>query len=87
MIRKFCVALTLLDALAVGNTRADLIIGGMFSPTGPNATIGLTDKNATELMPRNISGQPVKYVILEDAVDPSLGSDSPRLRDRNARCG
>lgn len=87
MIRAFGVVLTLLAALAVGNARADRTIGGMFSPTGPNATIGLPGKNATELMPQTIAGQPVKYVILDRAVDPSLGSDLPRLRDRNARCG
>jgi branched-chain amino acid transport system substrate-binding protein len=87
MIRAFCAALMLLAALAVGNTRADLTIGETFSPTGPNATIGLTGKNAIGLMPRTISGQPVKYVIPDDAVDSSLGSDLPRLRGRKARCG
>lgn len=87
MGRAFCVALTLLTALAVENARADLIIDGTFPPTGPNATIGLTGENATEFMPRSISGQPVKYVILDDAVDPGLGSDLPTLRDRNTRCG
>ena len=87
MIRAFCIALTPLAARAVRKPRADLSIGGMFSPTAPNATIGLPAKNATEFMPRTIAGQPVKCVILDDAVDPSIVSVLPRLRDSNARCG
>jgi branched-chain amino acid transport system substrate-binding protein len=65
-------AAALAAALLAGGARADLTIGGMFSATGPNAAIGLPGKNASELMPRTIAGQPVKYVILDDAVDPSL---------------
>lgn len=70
--RYIGIVLSLAAALAAGAARADLTIGGMFSATGPNAAIGLPGKNASELMPRTIAGQPVKYVILDDAVDPSL---------------
>jgi len=72
MIRATCIALALSAAFAAGTARADITIGGMFSATGPNAAIGAPGKNAMELMPKTIAGQPVKYIMLDDAADPSI---------------
>ena len=41
------------------------------STTGPAAALGIPEKNAVLLGPSTIAGQNVKYVVLDDASDPS----------------
>jgi branched-chain amino acid transport system substrate-binding protein len=51
---------------------AQITIGVNVSATGPAASLGIPNKNATMLGPSEIAGQKIKYVYLDDASDPSV---------------
>lgn len=40
--------------------------------TGPAAAIGIPNRQAAELFPREIAGQAVKWIVLDDGGDPSM---------------
>ena len=61
----FAVGLTL-----VSNTYSQIKVGVTFSATGPSASLGIPEKNAFAVMPTEIAGQKVEYIILDDATDP-----------------
>lgn len=50
---------------------AQIKIGANVSLTGPAASLGIPAKNAIEIMPKEIAGQKVQFVILDDASDPT----------------
>jgi branched-chain amino acid transport system substrate-binding protein len=50
---------------------AQIKVGISISTTGPAAAIGASSKNAMLLWPKEIGGQKVEYVMLDDASDPS----------------
>jgi branched-chain amino acid transport system substrate-binding protein len=58
-----------LAALAAQNATAQIKVGVTISTTGPAAAIGAPTKNALLLWPREVAGQKVEYIILDDASD------------------
>lgn len=48
---------------------ADITIGAVLSLTGGGASLGIPERNTIELLPREIAGQKIRYVILDDATD------------------
>lgn len=50
---------------------ADIKVGAILSLTGPAASLGIPEKNTIDLLPRQIAGETVRYIILDDASDPS----------------
>jgi len=48
---------------------ADIRIGVTVSATGPQASLGLPEKNATALWPHEIAGQKIDVIMLDDASD------------------
>jgi branched-chain amino acid transport system substrate-binding protein len=54
-----------------GHARAQIKIGVDIAVTGPAAAIGAPTKNAILLWPKEIAGQKVEYIILDDASDPT----------------
>ena len=50
---------------------AQIKIGVLSSSTGPIALVGLPQKQTIPLLPRQIAGQSVEYIALEDASDPT----------------
>ncbi|SDV49961.1 ABC transporter substrate-binding protein [Chitinasiproducens palmae] len=48
---------------------AQIKIGVTVSSTGPQASLGIPEKNAITLLPRTIAGQSVEYIVLDDASD------------------
>jgi len=48
---------------------AQIKVGVVVSATGPAASLGIPEKNAVALMPREIGGQKVEYIVLDDASD------------------
>lgn len=48
---------------------ADIRIGVTVSATGPQASLGLPEKNATKLWPSEIAGQKIDVIVLDDASD------------------
>ena len=59
------VGLALLSSTAL----ADIRIGVTVSATGPQASLGFPEKNATTLWPREIAGEKVEVIVLDDASD------------------
>lgn len=49
--------------------QADINVGVLLSATGPAASLGIPEKNTFALMPTNIAGQKINYIILDDASD------------------
>jgi branched-chain amino acid transport system substrate-binding protein len=49
----------------------EIRIGVTGTFTGPAAAIGVPYKQASELFPNEIAGQPVKWIVLDDGGDPS----------------
>jgi hypothetical protein len=69
--------LLLLASLSAA-AQADMTVGVILSTTGPGASLGIPERNTVALLPQEIAGQAVKYVVLDD------GSDSTAAA-RNAR--
>jgi len=61
--------LALLFASALAS--ADVKIGVIASSTGVTAVVGIPQKNTVALLPTEIAGQKVDYVVLDDASDPT----------------
>jgi len=51
--------------------QADLKIGVIASSTGVTAVVGMPQKNTVALLPAEIGGQKVEYIVLDDASDPT----------------
>ena len=49
--------------------QAQLRIGAVLSVTGPGASLGIPEKNTIALMPQEIAGLRVEYLMLDDASD------------------
>lgn len=62
------VAVALVSAMPM-LAMAQIKIGVTVSSTGPAASLGIPERNAVALMPREIAGQKVEYIVLDDASD------------------
>lgn len=54
-----------------GVVHAEIKIGVIASSTGPTAVVGIPQKNTIALLPTEIGGQKVEYIVLDDASDPT----------------
>ncbi|MBW8837020.1 MAG: ABC transporter substrate-binding protein, partial [Burkholderia sp.] len=52
-----------------GAAFAQVKIGVTLSTTGPAASLGIPEKNTIALLPKEIGGKTVQYIILDDASD------------------
>jgi branched-chain amino acid transport system substrate-binding protein len=50
---------------------AQMKVGVISSATGPTAVVGIPQKNTAALLPRQIGGTTVEYVVYDDASDPT----------------
>ena len=57
--------------LGTGVARAEIRIGVIASLTGPAAVVGIPQKNTVALLPSEIGGQKIEYIVLDDASDPT----------------
>ena len=57
--------------LGTGVARAEIRIGVIGSSTGPAAVVGIPQKNTVVLLPSEIGGQKIEYIVLDDASDPT----------------
>jgi branched-chain amino acid transport system substrate-binding protein len=48
---------------------ADIKVGIVVSATGPAASLGIPQKNTAALLPKEIAGQKVDYIVLDDGSD------------------
>ncbi len=63
------IRLLLASLLIATPARADVTLGALLSLTGPGAGLGIPERNTIELLPKVIAGQPVRWVVLDDASD------------------
>ena len=71
MLRYSPLALCAGLLVAAGLVHADVRIGVIASSTGPTAIVGIPQKNTVALLPTEIGGQKVEYIVLDDASDPT----------------
>jgi branched-chain amino acid transport system substrate-binding protein len=57
---------------------AQITVGVSLGITGPGASLGVHYRNAFQLMPKTLGGQPVRYIILDDASDPTNAAKNTR---------
>lgn len=78
MNRKLLLTLGL-SMLLSGNVAAqEITIGLTMGTTGPGASLGVHYKNAFQLFPKTVGGQPVKFIMLEDATDATIAAKNAR---------
>jgi branched-chain amino acid transport system substrate-binding protein len=54
---------------AGGSAFAQVKIGVVLSTTGPAASLGIPEKNTVALLPKDIGGKSVQYIVLDDGSD------------------
>ncbi len=54
-----------------GVAGAQVKIGVTLSATGPAASLGIPEKNTIALLPKEIGGKSIEYIVLDDATDTS----------------
>ncbi len=62
-------AVAALSAVISNQVLADVRIGVTVSATGPAASLGIPEKNTVSLLPKEVAGQKVEYIVLDDATD------------------
>ena len=66
-------------ALAFSTTAsAQIKVGVTVSATGPAASLGIPEKNTFALLPKEIAGKSVEYIVLDDATDPTTAVKNAR---------
>ena len=78
MSKSLRILLALSLAGAVSSALADITVGVTLSATGPAASLGIPEKNTVALLPTTIGGEKIKYVVLDDATDPTAASKNAR---------
>ncbi|MBC7575424.1 MAG: ABC transporter substrate-binding protein [Herminiimonas sp.] len=58
--------------------QAQIKVGVTVSATGPAASLGIPEKNTFALLPKEIAGQKVEYIILDDASDTTTAVKNAR---------
>ncbi|TAH48357.1 MAG: ABC transporter substrate-binding protein [Betaproteobacteria bacterium] len=76
--RVAAAALAILALTSAGSAMAQLKVGISLSTTGPAASLGIPEKNTVTLFPKEIAGQKVEYIVLDDASDPSVATKNAR---------
>ena len=76
-IRRAALA-ALVAALAWTPAHADIKVGVTLSTTGPAASLGIPEKNTLPLLPTRIGGEPVEYILLDDAADTTTAVKNTR---------
>ena len=78
MCRKLLFPFILSIAFAGTAVAQEVTVGVTMGATGPGASLGIHYKNAFQLMPKTIGGQPVKFIILEDKTDATEAAKNAR---------
>jgi branched-chain amino acid transport system substrate-binding protein len=65
-------------AAASAAAQAEITVGVSLGITGPGASLGVHYRNAYQLMPKTLGKEPVRYIILDDASDPTNAAKNAR---------
>ncbi|NMM27329.1 MAG: ABC transporter substrate-binding protein [Glaciimonas sp.] len=78
-IQKTSLQLALLATLlGSGGSWAQIKVGVVVSATGPAASLGIPEKNTFALMPKELGGKTVEYIVLDDASDTTTAVKNTR---------
>ncbi|MCB5364282.1 ABC transporter substrate-binding protein [Pusillimonas sp. CC-YST705] len=85
IISKLAGALAAVSLLpSAGGALAQVSVGVVVSTTGPGAVLGIPYRNVFEILPKEIGGEAVRYVVLDDASDVTTGvRNAKKLIDEN----
>jgi branched-chain amino acid transport system substrate-binding protein len=72
------VAAALAVGLAATAAHAEIVVGVSLGITGPGASLGVHYRNAYQLMGKTLGGEPVRFIILDDASDPTNAAKNAR---------
>ncbi|MBO4122058.1 ABC transporter substrate-binding protein [Cupriavidus gilardii] len=64
--------------LCAGAAQAQIKVGVTVSATGPAASLGIPEKNTFTLLPKEIAGKKVEYIVLDDASDSTTAVKNTR---------
>src|SRR5512140_1095457 len=78
MNRRLFAALALAGAFAATAANAEITIGVSLGTTGPGASLGIPYKNAFQLVPKTLGGEPVRYIVLDDESKPDGAAKNAR---------
>ncbi len=62
---------TVFAVISAGTAQAQVNVGITVSQTGPAAALGIPQKNSVAQLPKEIAGQSINYIVLDDATDPT----------------
>lgn len=71
MNSKFRFAFAAVMAAFTMTSIAQVKVGVITGATGPGASLGIPYKNTFSVLPKTLGGQPVQYVVMDDATDPT----------------
>ena len=77
-MKRMLLTSALLGLFAGQAVAQEITVGVTLGATGPGASLGVHYKNAFQLFPKTLGGQPVKYILLEDATDPANAAKNAR---------
>lgn len=64
--------------LATGLAHVEVTVGVSISSTGPSASLGIPQKNTMPFLPETIGGEKIRYILMDDASDPTQGTKVAR---------
>lgn len=65
-------------SLCAGTASAQVKVGVTLSATGPAASLGIPEKNTISLLPKEIAGKKIEYIVLDDASDTTTAVKNTR---------
>ena len=68
-LKTLATALLAGTALLASAAHAQIKVGIVVAATGPAASLGIPQKNTAALLPKELAGQKVEYIVLDDASD------------------
>lgn len=77
-MKKLALLCSTAALLASQPALADINVGVSLCSTGPGAALGIPEKNAVALLPAEIGGEKINYILLDDATDPSAATKNAR---------
>jgi branched-chain amino acid transport system substrate-binding protein len=78
MTRRLSAVLALAAVFAAPGANAEVTVGVSLALTGGTASLGIPYKNAFQLLPKTLGGEPVKYLILDDESKPDNAAKNAR---------
>ena len=63
---------------AAAGAHAEVVVGVQITATGSAAAIGIPYRNTFSLLPKTVAGEPVRYIVLDDASDPTTAVRNAR---------